>query len=304
MPSRKLADRLEAGEALLMDGATGSELQRRGVKLAAGATKDSLGVWSATANVDAPEVVQGVHEDYLKLGADIVISNSFWTNRPRLAIIGQEERWEEYTRKAGELAVAARDSMNRESYVAGGVAPPGSGDLHTEFADQARILAAAGVDVMLPEYVGTIEDCVTAVDACATAGLPVLLGVRHGTIDGTMQYGDSFADLASALDGHKVDAVLLMCTRPDPVSACLPKLRDAFDGPIGCYSNVGYYTRNPQFGATPSEAWHTIDTSGCLPERYAEYAREWREMGAQIIGGCCAAGPEHIEAIRDVVKGS
>ena len=124
MPSRKFTDRIEAGDVLLMDGATGSELQRRGVNVATGATKESLGVWSATANTEAPEVVRAVHEDYLRLGADIIIANSFWTNRSRLAIIGQEERWEEYTRRAGELAVAARDSVNREAYVAGGVAPP------------------------------------------------------------------------------------------------------------------------------------------------------------------------------------
>ena len=152
----------------------------------------------------------------------------------------------------------------------------------------------------LEEHIGLVS---LDVPNAQSASLENTRVVRHGTIDGTMQYGDSFADLASALDGHKVDAVLLMCTRPDPVSACLPKLRDAFDGPIGCYSNVGYYTRNPQFGASPTEAWHTIDTSKCPPERYAEYAREWKEMGAQIIGGCCAAGPEHIEAIRYVVKG-
>ena len=302
MPSRKFTDRIEAGDLLLMDGATGSELQRRGVNVAAGATKGSLGVWSATANVEAPEVVRAVHEDYLRLGADIIIANSFWTNRSRLAIIGQEERWEEYTRRAGELAVAARDSVNREAYVAGGVAPPGSGDLRAELADQSRVLAAAGVDLMLPEYVASVEDCVTAVDACATAGLPVVLGICHVTEDGSLRSGESFADLAAALQGHRVDAVLLMCTGPDPVSASLPKLRDAFDGPIGCYANIGYH-RNPRFGASPTETWHTIETSDYPPERYAQYAREWKEMGAQIIGGCCATGPEHIEAIRPVVKG-
>jgi len=77
-----------------------------------------------------------------------------------------------------------------------------------------------------------------------------------------------------------------MCTRSDPVSACLPKPRDTFDGPIGCYSNVGYYTRNPQVGTSLTEAWHTIYATGCPPERYAEYAREWKKMEAQITGGC------------------
>ena len=302
MPSRKFTDRIESGNLLLMDGATGSELQRRGVDVAEGATQESLGVWSATANLQAPDVVRAVHEDYLKLGADIIISNSFWTSRPKLEVIGHGGRWEEYTRTAGELALQARDSINSEAYVAGGVAPPGSGDLRAELEDQSRVLAAVGVDLMLPEYVGTIEDCVTAVDACATVGLPVVLGVRHVSIDGTMQYGESLVDLAAALKGHPVDAVLLMCSRPDPISASLPKLRDAFDGAIGCYANIGY-SRNPSFGASPSETWHTIETDDYPPDRYAEYAQEWKDMGAQVIGGCCATGPEHIEAIRPVVKG-
>ena len=75
--------------------------------------------------------------------------------------------------------------------MAGGIAPPGKGDLRAEFLDQVRVLADAGVDLILAEYVGTIADCVTAVDACATAGLPVFLGVRHITPEGKMQYGES-----------------------------------------------------------------------------------------------------------------
>ena len=76
-----------------------------------------------------------------------------------------------------------------------------TGDLRAEFVDQARVLAAVGVDLMLAEYVGTIADCVTAVEACATAGLPVFLGVRHVTPDGSMQYGERLEDLARGATG-------------------------------------------------------------------------------------------------------
>ena len=107
MPERGILDRLARGETLLMDGATGSMIQRRGVDLSRGSTDSRLGVWSATANLDAPDIVRTVHEDYLKVGADIVTSNSFWTSRPKLAKIGEDGRWEEYTRTAGNLAVAA-----------------------------------------------------------------------------------------------------------------------------------------------------------------------------------------------------
>ncbi len=114
MPSREITERLAAGEVLILDGATGSELQRRGVDVNRGATQEELGVWSATANLEAPEVVQQIHEDYFRAGADIVTSNNFYTSRAMLTIIGEEDRWEEYTRRGGELAVAARNAANRE----------------------------------------------------------------------------------------------------------------------------------------------------------------------------------------------
>src|SRR5260370_1486418 len=107
-----------------MDGATGSELQRRGVTVSKGATPEGMGVWSGTANVDAADVVRRVHEDYLRLGADLITSNNFWTNRPRLALVDRADEWEQYTRAAGELAVQAREAGNPAAYVAGGGAPP------------------------------------------------------------------------------------------------------------------------------------------------------------------------------------
>jgi S-methylmethionine-dependent homocysteine/selenocysteine methylase len=301
MPSRGILDRLNAGETLLMDGATGSELQRRGVDVSKGATKGTLGVWSATANLDAPDMVRAVHESYFTVGADMVISNSFWTNRPKLAMIGEDGRWEEYTRAAGDLAVNARDAANPEAYVAGGIAPPRMGDLRKEFEDQARVLAGAGADLMLAEYVGSIEDSVISVEACATVGLPVFLGLCHLSTDGLMQHGETFTDLAKALQGRRVDAVLLMCSPPEAISASLPRLRDAFDGTIGAYANIGYGT-NPRFGESADELWHVL-REDYTPERYAEFAAEWKEMGARIIGGCCGTTPAHIESSRPVVKG-
>jgi S-methylmethionine-dependent homocysteine/selenocysteine methylase len=78
MPSKKITDRLIDGEILLLDGGTGSELQRRGVNVLKDAT-DKLEAWSATANINNPDVVQQVHQDYLRVGADIITSNNFWT---------------------------------------------------------------------------------------------------------------------------------------------------------------------------------------------------------------------------------
>ena len=328
MPSQDIMERLGAGEVLLMDGATGSELQARGVEVLIGAARETLGPWSATANVDAPDVVQQVHADHLRCGAEIIISNNFWTGPSRMAYAGLADQWERYTRAGAQNAIKARDEMNPEAYVAGGIAPSATqrGDyippenhplnpedlsdvqilgeeaVRGEFADQAKVLAEVGVDLILPEFVGYIDDCVAAVDGCAETGLPVWLGVRNINLDGTMEFGESLRDLASVLRGHKVDMILLMCCPAESISAGLPILRDAFDGPVGAYPNVGYNPRG-KFGAirydTGTEVFPML--GGGTTSKLAEFAREWIEMGAQVVGGCCGMGPEYTLAMRPVV---
>ena len=317
MPTRSIMDRLKAGETLLMDGGTGSEIQRRGANVLVNTTVETeLRAWSATANIDFADVVQEVHQDYLRVGADIIISNNFWATPKRLGLIGLGDKWEEYARAAGENAMNARNALNPEAHILGGIAPPhvqdhksaspksdvatlGTEAYFQEFAGPAQVLASLGVDAILPEYVGFVEDCVTAVDACVTAGLPVFLGVRHITDFGRMQYGQTLKELATALKGHKVDAILLMCSRPECISAGLPLLRRAFDGYIGAYANVGYNPVAPIHGR-PHRGTDIL--SSYSPSRLAEFSQEWRYMGAQIIGGCCATGPEHIMAMRRAVK--
>lgn len=322
MPSRKIMDRLAAGETLLLDGGTGSELQRRGADVLKGATK-LLEAWSATANIEFADVVRQVHQDYLRVGSDVITSNNFWTIPSRLRNIGLADRWEDYARAAGQNALAARDAGNPEAYVAGGIAPPtlqsstgsprpdvehmGTEGFQKEYADHARLLAELGIDLVLAEYLGYVSDCVAAVDACAQTGLPVFLGVRHIDPDGKMQYGESLDELTVALKGHPVDAVLLMCSDPKSISAGLPILTDAFDGPVGAYPNLGYNPTGPienrpvLTNRRPSQGPDILQPGEYSPSRLAAFAQEWKEMGASIIGGCCASGPEHIMAMRPVV---
>ena len=315
MPRHSVTERLRKGELLLMDGGTGSELQRRGVEVLLGSRGDKLGPWSATANVDAPDVVQQVHQDYLRVGADVIISNNVRTTRTRLAPVGLGDRWTEYAAAGGRLAVAARNAINPEAYVAGGIAAPGLGMLHSraetdvaimgdeygrEFAEHSKILAATGADVILPEFVNFIEDCVAAVDACAEAGRPVWLGVPTVTTEGITRNGETMEALAHALRGHPIQAILLMCSRPEAVSATLPRLRQAFEGPIGAYPNVGYNPMAP-LGGRVHLGPDLMSAHAASPSRLAEFAHEWIEMGAQIVGGCCATGPEHIMAMKVVV---
>ena len=107
-----------------------------------------------------------------------------------------------------------------------------------------------------------------------------------------MQYDESLVDLAAALKGHPVDVVLIMCTDPESATAGLPILRDVFDGPVGVYPNIGYnptgpLANRPQLtNRRPSSGPDILQTGQYPPSRLADFAGEWKEMGAQIIGGC------------------
>ena len=142
---------------------------------------------------------------------------------------------------------------------------------------------------MLAEYVGSVNDCVVAVEAVGGVGLPVFLGVKH--VD---RYLADPGGLVRALEGLRVDCILAMCSEPRHVTDRLPGLRAAFDGAIGAYANIGY-----RYHTTAEDDLFGEHT----PERYAGYGRGWLDAGAQVVGGCCATGPEHVEALRPIVKG-
>ena len=164
------------------------------------------------------------------------------------------------------------------------------------FSEVARVLVDEGVDFILAEYIGYIDDAVAAVHGAAEAGKPVLLGMRHVTLEGRLQYGESFYDLASALSESGVAGILLMCSEPEEVSSSLPRLRETFDGPIGAYSQIGY---RPIAPLGPGESRDPLPESENSPARLAEFASDWQSMGAQIVGGCCATTPANIRAMRE-----
>ena len=141
------------------------------------------------------------------------------------------------------------------------------------------------MDVLLPEYVGFVADCVAAMGACAEAGLPVFIGVRDIKNDGSMQYGERLENLAEAMEGHPVAGILLMCTTPEDVGPGLSRLRPAFNGPIGCYANIGYRPMGPALAQASEEVELGSDsmiTDGYYPARMAEFAKKWKDQGLRL----------------------
>ena len=317
MRTRDILGHLGGGGRILLDGGTGSELQRRGVNVSRGASvAGGLGAWSGTAMEDAPEVVRAIHEDYLRAGAELITANSYNTNRGQLARAGLAHRMEEFSRQAVEVAREARDHLAPDAFVAGSIAPttrfPTGWDprrvapvdeLRQEWGDQVAVLANAGADLILIESMSAIFQLLPAVEAATASGLPVFLGI-HATAAGTMTSGETMDELVAALGKHggRVDAILLMCSAPEAISATLPGLRAAYPGPLGAYANIGY-RKSGQEPRYPDIQYHAIDIGENTPERYAEHGRRWLEAGAQLVGGCCGTTPDHIAALRPVVKG-
>ena len=304
---------LHSGRVLILDGATGTELDRRGVDT-------SLPLWSARALIVAPEIVRQVHHDYLAAGADILTTNTFRTHRRTLTRAGVGDRTRELTQLAVTLAREAITQSGRTAYIAGSMSPledcyspalvPPDDELRIEHREMARDLAEAGCDLLLVETMNSIREAVIAAECAAATGLPVGVSFVVGpngrapdqpTVDAedvaasrTLLSGETIDLAVSALISLKPAVIMVNCVPLVYVERAWAELRAACRGPIGLYANVGH--------ADDAIGWTLTDD--VLPSAYARHARRWIEQGATIVGGCCGTSPAHIEAIREEVTKS
>jgi S-methylmethionine-dependent homocysteine/selenocysteine methylase len=304
-----LLGRLTAGEVVIIDGGMGTQLQAEGVPM------DEM-AWSARANLEQPEVVQRVHEAYIRAGAQVIIANTFAASRASLEPAGLGGRVAEANAAAVGAALAAREAAaDGPVVVAGsmssfcpvaleageGSSPPArraSDDPRfpglADFREQAQLLAEAGADLIALEMIGAKGYGRDAVQAATETGLPVWLGItptrREDGSLGTpavLGDGDSFDDLLAALASPALAAVTVMHASPEVIPDAIGIARRYFDGPIGAYAETGSWT--------PPD-WVFDDTT---PGQYLQQALTWAERGAQLIGGCCGTGPGHIQVLTE-----
>jgi S-methylmethionine-dependent homocysteine/selenocysteine methylase len=280
---------LERG-AVVLDGATGTELERRGVS-------SRLPLWSAGALLDAPEVVEAIHRDYVEAGADILVANTFRTNPRTLRSAGREPNGPALNRLAVELA--RRAAAGRDVLVAASVAPvedcyrpelvPPEDVLRAEHQLMIDWLAAAEPDLIWIETMNTIREARTAAEAAADRGLPFTVSfvVQES---GDLLSGERLEDAVAAVEELGPLAVGLNCIPPRGMSAILPRLRRATARPLAAYAHIG----SPR----PIRGWSF--SQAATPSEYAEFAREWLRLGANIVGGCCGTTPAHIQAVREM----
>ncbi len=288
-----LQQRLAGGELIFLDGATGTELERRGVPMDDDA-------WSAAAILSHPRTVRAVHEDYLRAGADVVTANSFSTARHQLEPAGQADKFRELNTRAVELACQARDEIGRPAAVAGSISSVFFEFEHMRpieeagFREQAEILAEAGADLLMMEMMWDAEHSAAAVRAAVATGLPVWIGFcsRLGDDGGVMAFSEKYhGTLTSVLEPllaiGGASVANIMHTDTEEVLPALALLQQRWSGPIGIYAHSGRFVMpHWQFNAVIS------------PEGYLEHARRWVEAGVQLIGGCCGIGPDHIRLLK------
>jgi homocysteine S-methyltransferase len=292
---------------LLLDGALGTELTRRGIDT-------TLPLWSARALIDSPEVVAQIHRDYLLAGAQVLTANTFRTNPRTLHRAGIADGGRELTHKA--VAIAKREigdwrleigsqsliSNLQSLLVAGSIAPaedcyspelvPSDNELREEHGELARNLADAGCDLILVETMNCIREATIAAQSAASTGLPVWVSFTLNERNDLLS-GETLADAVQAVLPFQPQAVLVNCIPVAQIASALSVLRDAthLRGAshlsLGAYGNVGH---------VDDEVGWTL-THAVSPSAYAEAAREWQSLGATIIGGCCGTMPEHIAAV-------
>ena len=293
---------LFADRPVLADGAMGTVLYARGIFV--NRCYDEL-------NLSDPNLILGVHEEYLQAGAEILETNTFGANRFRLARHGLAGKMAEINAAGVRLARQAVERLKEKqagnaeiaAWVAGSVGPlgvrleplgkTGLEEARAAFAEQIGILAENGVDLLIIETMPALNEAHEALEAAQAVAphLPVLVMV---TVDDESECldGASPAQAAALLTEWGADAVGVNCsTGPATVLTAVEAMRAATALPLAAMPNAGV-----------PRAVEGRNVYLCSPEYMASFARKAVAAGVQIVGGCCGTTPNHIRAMRSAIR--
>ncbi len=286
--------KLAAGEILIIDGATGTELEARGVPMHAKA-------WSGAAIKTHPDAVRETHADYIRAGARVIITNTFATGRHMLEPAGLGEDVATINRRAVEVAKEARDQAADEPVaIAGSICDWVNTDskwrkpqnLSASLCEQAGLLAESGVDLIALEMCHSEVGSPLAIQAALDTGLPVWLGLsckkhpdtgRLVTFDAPFM---DFEDLVAKLAGYDISLINVMHSSIEDTAKGLAVVKRHWSGPIGAYPESGYFIM-------PN--WQFVEI--IAPDDLVREAQTWVSGGVQVLGGCCGLGPQHVSAL-------
>ena len=277
--------------AVLLDGAMGTELDKRGL------------MGRSEANLSIPADIVEVHRAYVEAGAQAVITNTLTMNRVYIELHNIGVDVHDVNRTGVELA---RKAVDAGQYVLGNMSSTGQllepFGTHTEddfleaFGEQAQILSEAGVDAIAIETMFDLREALCALKACKErTDLPVIVGIAFKTEDrgGRTIMGASAADCAQKLTEAGADVLGANCGDIDPsqMAEIIGLLRKETDLPILAEPNAG----KPKLvdGETKFDM-------GPIP--FAVGVGECLDAGATIVGGCCGTTPDHIRAVSELIQ--
>jgi 5-methyltetrahydrofolate--homocysteine methyltransferase len=286
-------ERVNSGALLISDGATGTYLQQHGLE---------PGGCPEVLNADRPELIRQMAADYFAAGSDVVETNSFGGSRYMLAKYGHGDRVVELNRLAAEHAST---SAPEGRFVMGSIGPTGeflepSGtateeEMYAAFAEQVEGLAAGGVDAVCVETMSDLGEIGLAIRAAKeTAGLPVVATMTFdkGPRGFFTMFGVTPAGAAEQLGELGADIVGSNCGLPfDPMLEIIGAMREATGLPMLTHVNAGI----PKFVGTDIVYPDT-------PDFMAEKMKEMAAAGANIVGGCCGTGPDHVRAFVKALR--
>ena len=300
-------DRLSNGEIIILDGATGSELENRGVQM------DNT--WCGTASLET-DILKQIHKDYIAAGSQIVTTNTYASSRMILESGGVGKKFEEINLSAINAAKDARNESGRDDIlIAGSLSHqvPYEDAFETQaerdrykskltpdffkknFDEMALFLANNGCDFLLLELMYRPDRMEIIFESAKKAKIPVWAGFSarksswSQSLSLTTDYDLSFKDLIKIVNHYDLGAVGIMHCDINVIEECIKEIRDSYDGPIMVYPEVAVFN------------FPNYDTSSVIsPSDFLIEARKWKNLGAQIIGGCCGTSVEHIKVLQNL----
>ncbi len=293
MTKQEFLDKLKQGR-LILDGATGSNLQRRGMP---------AGVCPEEWILENKDVLKNLQIEYIQAGSDVLYAPTFSGNRLKLEEYGLADKLVQINKELVQISKAAiaEAGADRKIYIAGDITMTGVqvypvGPLPFEelvdiYKQQISALLEAGVDMLVVETMMSLQECRAAVIAAKeTCELPVMVTLTFNE-DGRTLYGTNPETAALVLTTLGVDAVGVNCsTGPDKMIEIVSKMCEYADIPVIAKPNAGL----PQL-----EGEVTVYDMG--PEDFAKGMLKLVEAGADILGGCCGTTPEHIRQLNDIL---
>ena len=276
---------------LLLDGAMGTMLQKYGLR---------SGECSEGWNISHPQVVQKIHQEYIKAGADVILTNTFGANRIKLSSFDRENN----ILKINEIAVnIAKRAINKEIssekriFIAGSVGPTGKilepyGDLkvseaYKNYKEQAVILEKAGIDLIILETFYDLEEIRAALKAVKEN--TDLMVIASMTFDKNLKtiYGVDPERAVIVLENEGADGVGANCgTGPEVLYKVLKIMKKASKTYLMVEPNAGMPELVKDKVVYPTS-----------PEVMADYTEKFVKLGLNLIGGCCGTTPLHIKAM-------